>query len=407
MKILTCILLVLHVNALWAQEAVRKTVFIIADGISRDVIQKVSTPYLDEIADQGRFLPAYVGGDADGYSVTPTISAVGYNSLITGTWANKHNVWGNSIVDPNYHYWTLFRLLKHNNPSLTAAVYSTWLDNRTKLIGEGLQANNGLLLDDYYDGLELDTVHYPHSDPTYIQQIDEKVAREAANKIRKNGHDLTWVYLQYTDDMGHAFGDSPEFIESIKVMDRQIGLIWQSVKQRMKDYNEDWLIVVTTDHGRDAKTGKDHGGQSERERSTWVVTNYKNINSYGHQQVLGVVDIYPSIARFMNLTIPKAVKMEVDGVPFIGPVEASHLKVDKSKTELLLTWKSYGDAGKGKVWLSTENKYKEGKPDLYLLADEVNLNDEQVAIPIDEIPSSFYKVVLETDHQYLNYWVQP
>ena len=32
--------------------------------------------------------------------------------MITGTWANKHNVWGNGIENPNYNYWTIFRFLK-------------------------------------------------------------------------------------------------------------------------------------------------------------------------------------------------------------------------------------------------------------------------------------------------------
>src|SRR5690625_5449878 len=82
------------------------------DGISDDVIKEVETPHLDDIASEGAFLHAYVGGEPGTYSETPTISAVGYNSLLTGTWVNKHNVWGNAIHDPNYNYWTLFRLLK-------------------------------------------------------------------------------------------------------------------------------------------------------------------------------------------------------------------------------------------------------------------------------------------------------
>src|SRR5690554_2981256 len=119
----------IHVHA---QE--KKAVFIILDGIPAPAIEKTETPNLDRIIAEGGYAHAYVGGLKGGYSETPTISAVGYNSLLTGTWYNKHNVKDNNIERPNYHYWTIFRHFKTTYPHKTTAVYSTWMDNRTKLI---------------------------------------------------------------------------------------------------------------------------------------------------------------------------------------------------------------------------------------------------------------------------------
>src|SRR4051794_26858804 len=84
----------------YAQSKQKKALFVIVDGIPGDVIEKIAKPNLDIIAKAGGFTRAHVGGGKGTYSQTPTISAVGYNSLLTGTWVNKHNVWDNDIKDP-------------------------------------------------------------------------------------------------------------------------------------------------------------------------------------------------------------------------------------------------------------------------------------------------------------------
>jgi phosphopentomutase len=74
-------------------------------------------------------------------------------------------------------------------------------------------------------------------------------------------------------------------------------------------------VVVTTDHGRDAQTGKNHGGQSDRERETWIATNKKPKNPR-FKNGLAVVDIFPSVCKFLNIEIPKSVKENLEGVSF-------------------------------------------------------------------------------------------
>ncbi len=295
----------------------RKVVFILLDGIPADVLESVETPFLDEISETGGYTRAYVGGEKGGESESPTISAVGYNSLLTGTWANKHNVWGNDIKDPNYKYWSIFRLARHAKPETKMAIFSTWQDNRTKLIGEGLAETDYLKMDYAFDGFELDTLRFPHDeDRKYISDIDELVSEEAARYIKSEAPDLSWVYLEYTDDMGHEYGDSPQMTEAVKLADKQVGRIWESVKTRQEQHNEEWLIVITTDHGRTSSDGKGHGGQSDRERTTWIVTNYPKPLPAFYQNP-GIVDIMPSMASFMDLTMPKRSEERIDGESFV------------------------------------------------------------------------------------------
>jgi len=294
-----------------------KAIFIIVDGIPADVIEDSYTPHIDELAGTQGYARSYVGGELAGPSQSPTVSAVGYNSLLTGTWANKHNVYNNSIEDPNYQYWDIFRIAKQSNSSLQTALFSTWMENRTRLLGNGLSEAGGNKLDYYFDGFERELERFPHDESrNHIKDIDEMVSTEAARYMREHGPDLSWVYLQYTDDIGHMFGDGPEFAAAVTLMDSNIGKIWDAAQHRQNVYNEDWLVIVTTDHGRDVATGKSHGGQSARERTTWIATNSKNLNNR-FNNTPGMVDILPSIMNHLNLTIPSKIAAQLDGQPFI------------------------------------------------------------------------------------------
>lgn len=374
------------------------------DGIAADVLEKQPKPHLNKIAAIGGYTRAYVGGAKGSYSESPTISAVGYNSLLTGTWVNKHNVWDNKIAAPNYHYPTLFRYFETQFPAKKSAVFSTWLDNRTKLVGEGLPETQNLTLNYHFDGFELDTLKFPHDQESgYIHRIDEHVTQEAASYISREAPDLAWVYLEYTDDVGHRYGDGEKMNQAIALADAQIGRIWQGIAYRQQHYPEDWLLVITTDHGRDSQ-GKHHGKQSERERTTWIVTNAKDLNANFRQQP-GIVDIMPSIARFMEITIPRENLMEIDGVPFIGKISIAQPAAFYQNGKIKLSWQTLQPKGKVKVWVATTDNFKAGGKDGYKLMKEVDLKDEKATINVHQLTSNFYKIVLEAPLNTVNKWV--
>lgn len=296
---------------------VPKALFIIVDGIPADVIESTPTPYLDSISAAGGYTRAWLGGEAGGETESPTVSAVGYMNLITGTWSNKHNVYDNAVDAPNYDYWDIFRIAKTHNPALQTAIFSTWTDNRTKLVGDSLPEAGGPKIDVAFDGFELDTGRFPHDpDGNYIKEIDALVVEEAARYVSEHGPDLSWVYLEYTDHVAHYFGDSPEMTAAVRIMDEGVGRIWQAIRDRAQTGGEDWLLIVTTDHGRDAETGMDHGGQSERERTIWIATNSDRLNERFHSMP-AIVDILPSIATHLALGIPPDVADALEGRSFI------------------------------------------------------------------------------------------
>ncbi|SHF29204.1 alkaline phosphatase family protein [Flavisolibacter ginsengisoli] len=397
-------LLLAFSTQLFAQKA-HKAIFIIADGIPADVIEKLPTPALDEISRQGGYTRAYVGGEKGGYSQTPTISAVGYNSLLTGTWVNKHNVWNNDIKSPNYAYWNIFRLLKNQYPQKKTAVFSTWLDNRTKLVGSKVKEADNLEPDFHVDGLELDTVKYTHDTAGYFYHlIDEAVTDSTVSNIKEKAPDLTWVYLEYTDEMGHRHGNSKYLDNAVLMLDKQVHRIWQAIQYRQQNFKEDWELYITTDHGRDS-IGYNHGGQSPRERTTWIVTNAKGLNKRFTKEQPAIVDIMPSLARFLQINIPHEQLMEVDGIPLTGKISATNARAILIKDKIRVSWKAIDRRGKAKIWLATTNSFKTGGRDKYQLVATIPVGAQKAIVDVKNTPSSFYKIVIEMPFNMLNRWI--
>ena len=387
--------------------AQKKVVFIILDGIPADVLENTPTPNLDKIAEVGGYTRAFTGGKVGSYSETPTISAVGYNSLLTGTWVNKHHVWGNDITAPNYRYWSIFRFLREANPAAKLAVYSTWEDNRTKLIGEGLQETGLLKIDFSFDGFEVDTITYPHdSNKKYIQKIDNLVSYEAAYQLKTFAPDLSWVYLEYTDDMGHRFGDSPELAAAVKLADQQVGRIYESIRYREEKFGEDWLILITTDHGRNVEDGKDHGGQSDREREIWIVTNAQNRNQYFENHRPAMVDILPTITSFLEIDLPDEALKELDGVSLIGDISLVRADLVLGNDQIKLTWVPIQKSGNVTIsYTATDNFGKTSNVDNYIKLDQVESSTGEFQIPLTELPAGKLKFWIQGESNGVGVWL--
>ena len=386
------------------ESKVRKAVYVIIDGVTAEMIERLQPPAIEEIASEGTFGKCFTGGTVGRYDQTPTISAIGYTNILTATWANKHNVWGNDNLSPNYNYWTIFRIAKEQDREVTTGLFSSWQDNRTVLLGEGKPETGNLEIDYVCDGYDLDHEAFPDKEHDLrIFDIDEHVSKKAAECIRENAPDLSWVYLWYTDDAGHIFGAGETMDEFILLADKQVARIWEAVKYREANFNEEWMVVITTDHGREYN-GFHHGNQSYSERSCWVSTNVK-----ANERLTGdsgaIIDINPSICRFMDFKVPQDVLWEQDGVSFYGDIDIMNMEVEPYGRSVILTWDCLNPSAVVNVWAAATNEFNKGGKDEWVKVGEVSAGDSRFVVDLTDLPQSdFYKFVLETPYGTLNRW---
>ena len=99
---------------------------------------------------------------------------------------------------------------------------------------------------------------------------DSLVAQEAANYLTNNDPDVMFLHFDDVDHAGHNYGfypTVPQYTDAINYVDRQIGYVLTALQNRPNLANEDWVILVTTDHGG----ANGHGGYSEVERNIFFI----------------------------------------------------------------------------------------------------------------------------------------
>lgn len=197
----------------------------------------------------------------------PTLSGPGWSTLLTGSTHQQH-----AVADNNFSgHSLLFR------PDLLSRAF--YQDQRTTTFAAAGwpplvdPAGVGPVIHERREQARAGQHRVIARDgETYgYRTIDAEIADVAVFAVEKYGPDVSFVYFCDADEAGHSHGVlGQHYIEAIARIDTYLTRLHSSVSTRAGKFQEEWLIVVTTDHGHVDEGG--HGGDSPQELASFVIS---------------------------------------------------------------------------------------------------------------------------------------
>ena len=204
---------------------------------------------------------AYCGGvNYPAKNTQDTSTAPGWCSVLTGVWADKNGVTGNGITK-TMEYKTLMTSLTEEKVIDSASFITSWnghfeTDNSTYKLEKEYCEEKGL------------NVRF-----NYCLE-DTASARTAIKDIKSDDcSDFIFAIYEGTDHAGHTFGfssNNPIYRAGFRLNDILAYRTLEAIESRDTYESEDWLIILTSDHGG---FETDHGGPSIQERMIFILTN--------------------------------------------------------------------------------------------------------------------------------------
>ena len=242
------ILLLTSVRGLAAD--VPKSLVLMLDGARDDATLMAKTPHIDSLAD-GSWADDYKGAwsfFAHTIEDAPPNSAPNHAAIITGVTADKSQVRDNGFFEDYVKknacatYKTCLARINEKYPDKAVAYIYSWQpdvflttnDNPMDLVLQGNDEHNA-------------------------ERVTAILGGTFENDDWKKGNDIDALiyYIDLPDNFGHKGGFSPpctaekhdDYLKSIETIDGWLGKMLDAIKARPNFKNENWQIVICSDHG--------------------------------------------------------------------------------------------------------------------------------------------------------------
>jgi len=260
-------------------KAQNKVLILGIDGCRPDALLEAKTPNLDNLWQNGAYSFKAKTDDL-------SWSGVCWTGMLTGVWRDKHNVLSNQYRNPNTKdYPHFFNLAKQQLPQLKTYSIANWSP-----VHNILQEN----------------------DATVVKHklTDGLVTKSVIKTLKNADVDVMFVHLDNVDHAGHKYGyavDNPKYIKSIEKTDTKVGRIIKGLEKRKNYKNENWLILVSTDHGG---SGTNHGKAIPEHTTIFYIASGKDVKKGEIKKQVYVIDIAVTALKHLNVKIQKEWKLD-------------------------------------------------------------------------------------------------
>ncbi|MFJ2738635.1 alkaline phosphatase family protein [Streptomyces sp. NPDC087440] len=279
----------------------RKVLLLGLDGLRPDHVPHA--PHLHHLAQEGMFAVSPLYCSPAGV----TGSGSGWATVLSGVWPDRNTVRDGNLVSRRAHRFPdLLTRLKQHDPRHSTAALTCWTAfHRAEWYGGPILS--GAL--DLRIGYDCDT-----DDP---DAADAELAELAAEILGAHSPDLLFVHFGSLDLAGHAGGASlPRYAHSLAAVDRAVGRLLDTVRARPTYAAEDWLILVTNDHGHQ-DIGDVHNGPSPAERGWCLIAHGAGIAPGSSRPDVRTVDVAPTALHHLGVPLDPA--WGLDGRPVQQP----------------------------------------------------------------------------------------
>jgi hypothetical protein len=260
----------------------RKLLVVAIDGLRPDALATASTPALDSLIARGCYSPRARCEDL-------TFSGPNHSSILHGVHRDKHNVTTNTYSGNNLgQYPDFLAYLEQHNPAWNTFRIVTWsTSHQNQPTGADVAflrnytSNGDALMTQ--DAVQL----FSGSHPTYPQDPD-----------------VLFLFYSDVDVAGHTHGFHPSvsgYLDEIEDTDAQLGQILTALRNRPTFSAENWLILLTTDHGGSIN-GSHSSGQPQDREIPFLVSGPSAVRGIPFPEPRNV-DVAATALTFMGVAI--------------------------------------------------------------------------------------------------------